>query len=542
MTRLVARSLARPLRLTALLLALVGAGASSLVGQTYWPGRHLDWERRRPEELGMDAAKVRAALELAGASEVDAPRDLAVNHQRTFGREPHGEPIGPFTTRGPQSGLIVYKGYIVGEWGEPWRVDNTFSVAKSFLSTTVGLAYDRGLIANVHDPVRPYMAPVLLEDGDGEPGDENGLRLKLLFESEHNRRITWDHLLRQTSDWEGTLWGKPEWADRPDRDPSTWGTRARVEPGTVYEYNDVRVNVLALLTTNVWRRPLPEVLREHVMDPIGASPTWRWVGYENSWITVDGQPVQSVSGGSHWGGGMLINAFDQARFGLLTLHRGMWNGRRIISEEWLAMATTPGDVNPSYGFMNFFLNTGRRQDPAAPESSWRHSGAGPNVVFVDPEHELVVVSRWGRADGQVIQTVLESLGARVASTQAALPGTAAQVPVTNRTSFAVTSDRTGLEVEVEISGVSPAEAPVLRIEGESRQVGTGVVAATPFTIVIEAGAPYRMSLSSDAGDFQVENPSGRRGTGKRFDISRQLCVNQRDTCMMYLANQWMAAR
>ncbi|HWP02935.1 MAG TPA: hypothetical protein VNL96_05735 [Gemmatimonadaceae bacterium] len=43
----------------------------------------------------------------------------------------------------------------------------------------------------------------------------------------------------------------------------------------------------------VWRRPLPQVLREYVMDPIGASNTWRWDGYENSWVNVDGQMVQS---------------------------------------------------------------------------------------------------------------------------------------------------------------------------------------------------------------------------------------------------------
>ena len=62
-----------------------------------------------------------------------------------------------------------------------------------------------------------------------------------MFESEHNATITWDDLLRQTSDWEGTLWGKPDWADRPSGDPDTWMTRDRHPSGTVYEYNDTRV-------------------------------------------------------------------------------------------------------------------------------------------------------------------------------------------------------------------------------------------------------------------------------------------------------------
>ena len=536
MTRLIARSLVRPF----LFLALIASAASPAVSQDYWPGRNLDWERRRPQDLGLDAAKIQQALDLANASETNAPRDLALNHQMTFGREPHGEAIGPFTTRAPQSGLIVYKGYIVGEWGEPYKVDNTFSVAKSFLSTTVGLAWDRGMIGDIDDPVRPYVAPILLDDGSGEPGHESGRGLKLLFESEHNRRITWDHLLRQTSDWEGTLWGKPEWADRPDRDPSTWGTRPRVEPGTVFEYNDVRVNVLALVATNIWRRPLAEVMRELVMDPIGASPTWRWVGYENSWIPLDGKQVQAVSGGSHWGGGMLINAFDQARFGLLTMHKGMWNGQRIISEEWLAMATTPGVANTSYGFMNFYLNTGRRQDPSAPESAWRHVGAGPNVVYVDPENELVVVSRWGGADGELIQTILEALGTGVA--EAAPQAAPAQTAPAGSRTLRVTSDAPGLEVAIETDEPAPTDGRIFRIEGESRQVDSRIVAVTPFTLVVETSDIFQLSLSSDAGDFQVETGGSRNAAGRRFGLGRQLCANQVDTCWMLFADQWTVAR
>ena len=400
------------------LLVLALAPPAPAASQAYFPGPYPDWERREPAEVGLDAAGIQRAVEIAQAGESTSPRDLAFNHQMTFGREPFGEAIGPFTVRAPQTGLIVYRGYIVAEWGDPYKVDNTFSVAKSFLSSTVGLAYDRGMIRDVHDPVRPYMAPIVLEDGDGEPGDENGRRPKLLFESEHNRQITWDQLLRQTSDWEGTLWGKPEWADRPDRDASTWGTRPRNGPGTVFEYNDTRVNLLALVATSVWRKPLPEVLREHVMDPIGASPTWRWHGYDNSWITLDGHPVQAVSGGSHWGGGMLINAYDQARFGLLTMHKGMWNGQRIISEEWIELSTTPTDVQPTYGFMNFYMNTDRRQHPNAPEYTWTHTGAGSNLIYVDPENELVIVSRWiqGRAFTEVVHAVLYAIaGARAAS-------------------------------------------------------------------------------------------------------------------------------
>jgi CubicO group peptidase (beta-lactamase class C family) len=214
------------------------------------------------------------------------------------------------------------------------------------------------------------------------------------FDTPHNRTITWDNLLRQTSDWEGTLWGKPEWADRPTGEPAEWATRPRKAPGSAYEYNDVRVNVLALAATNVWRRPLPQVLAEYVMDPIGASHTWRWYGYDDSWVLLDGVPVQSVSGGGHWGGGMFISARDQARFGYLTLRRGRWRDRQILSEAWVRMALTPTPAQPTYGFMNWFLNTDRKLWPSAPASAFAHLGNGTNLVYVDPEHDLVVVARW----------------------------------------------------------------------------------------------------------------------------------------------------
>ena len=274
----------------------------------------------------------------------------------------------------------------------------TFSITKSFLSSTVGLAFDETLIRSVDDPVRGYFAPIVLPPGDGEPGaKEDGVgspNTRSLFENEHNRMITWDHVLRQASDWQGTLWGKPDWADRPGDNVAANRFLDRNEPGKVYKYNDVRVNLLALAALQVWRRPLPVVLRERLTDPIGASTTWRWHGYENSWVTLDGQMINSVSGGGHWGGGMQLSALDQARFGLLTLRKGRWDDRQILSEEWFDMAETPGEVNSGYGFMNWFLNTGRKSIPAAPESAFTHRGAGANLIYVDRENDLVIVARW----------------------------------------------------------------------------------------------------------------------------------------------------
>lgn len=370
----------------------------------YYP-RSGHWERRDPRHVGMDPDLLQQAIELHQAGETErypkgAMRNGLLGHLL---REPHNEIIGPIKERGGINGLVIRNGYIVAEWGDTRRVDMTFSITKSYLATTAGLAYDRGLIRSLTDKVSLY-----IQDGG--------------FDSEHNAGITWHQLLNQTSGWEGTLWGKPDWADRPTEPLGEGGERPRSSPGTYWQYNDVRVNRLALSLLHVWRRPLPFVLRKYVMDPIGASPTWQWHGYENSWVTIDGLHMQSVSGGGHWGGGMWISSRDQARFGYLILRNGNWKGKQILSEDWLERCKTPvaglppaagpegtsggreaTDPMPAeeqfnYGYMNFFLNTYRRLLPRAPESSHFHSGAGCNFLYVDPVHDLVVVVRWLERD------------------------------------------------------------------------------------------------------------------------------------------------
>jgi CubicO group peptidase (beta-lactamase class C family) len=302
--------------------------------------------------------------------------------------------LGPTRPRGGMTGLVIRHGYVVAAWGDPDRVDMTHSVTKSFLSTVVGLAWERGMIRDLNDKAKDYM-----------PTPD-------LFEGEHNGKITWEHLLRQTSDWSGTLWDVHDWADRPvGEKPGDYPNRPMHEPGTFYKYNDVRVNLLALVTLNVWRRPLPQVLREYVMDPIGASNRWRWYGYDNSWVNIDGEKMQSVSGGGHFGGGMFISAWDMARFGYLFLHQGRWGDHQIVSEKWIAMARTPGPANENYGFMNWFLNTNRKPIPNAPATAVTFQGNGANIVYIDWDHDLVVVVRWIRGGGALNEFIGKVLAA-----------------------------------------------------------------------------------------------------------------------------------
>lgn len=385
----------------ALVIGLLFVIAQTTYAQTkpkqpdYFPA-YNNWQHKTPAQSGLDGAALDKAISFAMSHEAKSSRDGEIAQFQSFGKEPFSEAVGPLTERGGPAGLIIYKGYIVAQWGDPDRVDIVNSVTKSFLSTIIGVAVDRGMIHSTMDTVARYVPPIEVYNPaailSGNKADDD---IIYPFASAHDSKLTWEVMLRQTSDWEGTLWGKPDWADRPPAgDIEQYKNRKRNEPGTVWKYNDVRVNALALATLSVWRKPLPQVLKETIMDPIGASTTWRWFGYRNSWIVMDGQAVQSVSGGGHWGGGMFINSYDMARFGLLTLRHGNWNGKQLISEQWVKQALTPTTANTGYGYMNWFLNTNKKLLPSAPENVWVHIGNGTNMIYCDTNNDLVVVAKW----------------------------------------------------------------------------------------------------------------------------------------------------
>jgi len=352
--------------------------ASFSFGQDlFFPERNQEWKTFNGISKSFDEAKLDEAVQFAMDNEYSGSRDLRRAILKGFEREPFHEILGPTKKRGGPAGMILKNGYLVKSWGDTQRVDMTFSVTKSFLSTVAGLAYDQKLIADINDKVASYI-------WDGT------------FRGEHNSKITWEHLLQQNSDWSGGLFGIKDWADRPPREGNLddWKFRELKEPGTVMEYNDVRVNVLAYSLTHVWRKPLPMVLKEQIMDKIGASTTWRWFGYKDAWTTIDGIKMKSVTGGGHSGGGIFISAEDMARFGLLFLNDGNWNSEQLVSKEWIEMATTPSKPNNNYGYMWWLNLEGDRQWEEISEKVFYAAGFGGNFIVVDQENDLVVVTRW----------------------------------------------------------------------------------------------------------------------------------------------------
>ncbi len=362
--------------LRAVVLALVLSLPLAVAAQ-YFPAKGEAWQQVEPAKAGFKANALQEAVQFALDNEYSGPRDLRIAILSAFAHEPYHAIKGPTQKRGGPAGMILKDGYVVAQWGDTKRVDMTFSVTKSYLSTVAGLALDAGLIRGVNDKVADYV------------WDNT-------FAGEHNAKITWHHLLTQSSDWSGSLFGMYDWADRPPRDGGVddWKYRELHEPGTYFKYNDVRVNVLAYALLQVWRQPLPVVLKERVMDPIGASTTWRWLGYDHAWVTLDGQKLQSVTGGGHSGGGVFISTEDHARFGLLFLHNGRWQGKQIISAEWVKMVQQSSAANASYGYM-WWLNRGpRKWEGVDDESIYYAAGFGGNFIIVDQANNMVIVTRW----------------------------------------------------------------------------------------------------------------------------------------------------
>ena len=338
------------------------------IAEAYFPDPGNRWQRRDPVQVRLNPERLRLAIEFAQENETSGPEDAAAMLRAQAGDRPDQKILGPVKKRGPSNGLIMRHGFVVSEWGPTNRVDMAFGITESFLATLAGLAWDQGLIEDLDDPV-------------GDTVQDGG------YSSPHNRTITWRQSLQQISEWEGSIWGQEDIVGR-----AAGRDRELQAPGSFFETNGVRVNRLALSLLRVWNESLPDVLDRLVMEPIGASGSWEWSGYDNISIDLESGPVQTVSGG-HWGGGLWINSLDLARFGYLYLRRGYWGRRHILSEEWIAEATTGSAIKPEYGHM-WWLNASGDLFPDAPTDVFAATGLGDSVLYVDPANDLVVVVRW----------------------------------------------------------------------------------------------------------------------------------------------------
>lgn len=245
-----------------------------------------------------------------------------------------------------KDGAIVFEDYFVGNEDSKHR---TFSVTKGFGSSLVGIAQTRGLL-NVKDKVTDWLP---------------------YHHQEIMPEATIEHVLSMTAGHEPL--------------------------GTHYKYTSGPI--LNTLPNILWLAagvPPYEFYERELATPLGLTLTWYHT--EKGWLQIGNRGPLEVMEATHR---------DLARLGLLWLNRGVWNGTRLISEEYVDAALKPPfpAANNAYGYL-WWLNpnagewqraeTGERgvgsRIASAPPNVYNALGARGQMVFVIPDHNMVVVT------------------------------------------------------------------------------------------------------------------------------------------------------
>ena len=261
---------------------------------------------------------------------------------------------------------VVYERYFDG--ATRGSLQTSFSAAKSFVSTLVGIAIDAGLLGSVDDPVTKYLPELAARDP-------------------RFRQITLRHLLTMSS---GIRYREGGFLSLGDdtytyygvdlRDVALNRTRIEAPPGTGWQYNNYHPLLLGLVLERSTGMSVSDFMARRLWQPLGAEADATW--------NLDSKQ----SGFEKLESGLNATARDYARFGLLFLHKGQWNGRRIVSEQWVRAATRAGtatDPAYSYGYRYFWW-----LDVERPGRFYAMGKYG-QYIYVAPDADAVVV-RLGR--------------------------------------------------------------------------------------------------------------------------------------------------
>jgi CubicO group peptidase (beta-lactamase class C family) len=324
-------------RCLGILLVLPGFEAAH-AQEMVFPGK--DWTEATPESQGLDAAKLRVAVEFLEANAGgDGARELVI----------------------VRHGRLVWKGDNIDKRHGVW------SCTKSFTSTVLGL---------------------LVADGKCSP-DTRGAELVPELKAVYPE-VTLRHFTTMTSGYRAVgdettgsyKHGPSKTPFQPNPQPLF------TPPGAQYAYWDSAMNVFGLALTRAAGEPMEELFRRRIADPIGMKD-WDWGNHsQDRGVVVNGG---SGNGGKH----IHITAREMARFGHLYLNEGNWNGRQLVPREWVRQAASSEiDGRGCYGF-NWLVNglkaDGKRLWPGAPTGTYAASGHNNNKCFIIPEWGMVVV-------------------------------------------------------------------------------------------------------------------------------------------------------
>jgi CubicO group peptidase (beta-lactamase class C family) len=352
-----------------LLINSVATICTAAEGRLVFPGQ--TWQTATPQSQGIDPAHLRNALNYL--------------HTNAGGV-------------GTDEMVIVKNGYLIWQGPDANSTHEIYSCTKTFTSTVLGLLA-RGQLLKLDDRAVEHF-PAL---DDQYP---------------QYAEVTLSHLATMTSGYDSCM-GDGWVFYKTDRQKHHKYVLSFTVPGpplfqagTSFKYHDPAVHMLGYILTKVAGKSLEEVFRRRVAEPIGMKQ-FAWSDY-GQWDTVLFNNPAGTPGSNQ--GGVFSSPLDLARYGLLYLNMGNWDGEQILSQSFVEGATSTQvpakietkyfDLTGRYGF--FWWTNGIRADgtrpwPSAPPRTFAAHGAGRNFIFVIPEWAMVIV-RLSPASGGNIHT------------------------------------------------------------------------------------------------------------------------------------------
>ena len=262
---------------------------------------------------------------------------------------------------------MVYENYWLGNNENKRHI--SWSVAKSFISALVGIAYEEGLIDSLDDPVTKYL------DDFKETGYD-GVTIKDILQMSSGVLFNEDYA---DNDSDINRFGRAVATGTSMRDFSKTLTRER-EPGTYMHYVSINTQVLGFLLQEVTNKSISQYLYDKIWNPLGME--------DSAYFILDDVKDEFALGG--------LNATlrDYAKFGLLYLQNGRWNDNQIISKQWIedshstdGIHLVPGERETSsnpwgYGYQWWV--------PGFPDTDYTASGVYNQYIYIDPLSEIVI--------------------------------------------------------------------------------------------------------------------------------------------------------
>jgi CubicO group peptidase (beta-lactamase class C family) len=258
--------------------------------------------------------------------------------------------------------MVVVHGVVLSEWGETSRKFNIHSIRKSFLSAMYGIQVNAGTI-----DLRKTMEDLGIDDN--EPSLTDTEQQATVHEVIKARSGVYHPALYETAGMA---------ARRPPRYSH--------EPGTFWYYNNWDFNTAGTIFRNLTKSDIFHAFKRLIADPIGMQ----------DFQVSDGQYVTGEDS-VHPAYPFRMTARDMARFGLLFLRQGRWEGRQIVPKHWVEDSVTSySDAGDSggYGYMWWVAVNGKHlPNVELDDGTYSARGAGGHYILVIPSYDMVIVHR-----------------------------------------------------------------------------------------------------------------------------------------------------